>query len=320
MTNAIDPRRILTRHAANPILDPESYPGIHALFNPAPIQMPNGQTALLVSCILYGKREHSYRETRLATSKDGVRFELADESLFPDLGPQSPVHRFGGIIDCRVTKIGDDYFILSPQGTHEAGYAGCCTVMYRTRDFKEVEFVDVVALPFNRGSSLFPEQIDGKYWRLDRPGEGSMEGNIWLSRSPDLVHWGAHRPLLSSSYAIWNTAKIGPTPPIRVNQGWLVIMHGVDDEPCDGPHYAISAFLLDADDPTCVMGSMRSPLLIPREPYETNGHVDNVVFPCGVIVDVSKDELKLYYGAADTRVCLATGSLSEVVKACLEER
>jgi beta-1,4-mannooligosaccharide/beta-1,4-mannosyl-N-acetylglucosamine phosphorylase len=192
--------------------------------------------------------------------------------------------------------------------------------MYRTTDFKSIELVDVVALPFNRGSSLFPERLNGYFWRLDRPGEGAADGMIWVSRSPDLVHWGGFRPLLRNSYAIWNTGKVGPTPPIRVPEGWLVIMHGVDDEACDGPHYSISAFMLAADDPTRVIGKMGSPLLIPTEPYETNGHVDNVVFPCGALADLALDELRIYYGAADTRVCLACGSLSEVVAACLEEK
>jgi beta-1,4-mannooligosaccharide/beta-1,4-mannosyl-N-acetylglucosamine phosphorylase len=320
MTNANDPRRILVRHPAYPILDPEQFSGIHALFNPAPIRLPHDRLGLLVSCVVYGNPERSFRETRLAVSDDGIHFDLAERSLFGSKGGQSPVDGFGGAIDCRVTQIGEEYYILTPQGTRETGFAGCCTVMYRTRDFEAVDFVDVVALPFNRGSSLFPERIEGYYWRLDRPGEGDMRGNIWLARSPDLIHWGGFRPLLGASYAIWNTGKIGPTPPIRVPQGWLVLIHGVDDEPCDGPHYSIGALMLDKQDITCVLGRTQSPLLIPKEPYETNGNVDNVVFPCGALANLATDELSLYYGAADTRVCLATGSLSQVVQACLEGR
>lgn len=320
MNARLDPRRILSRHPANPLLDPRDYPGIQALFNPAPVRMPDGKIALLVSCILFDKPQWSFRETRLATSDDGVHFRLSDEPFIdPDRLPV-PINRYGGAIDCRVAKIEDDYYILSPQGTHEVSFAGCCTTMYRTRDFQSVEFVDVVALPFNRGSSLFSEKINGYYWRLDRPGEGDVKGTIWLSRSPDLVHWGGYRPLLAGGYGVWNSGKIGPTPPIRVPEGWLVLMHGMDGEACDGPRYAISAFLLAADDPSCIIGRMRSPLLSAEEPYETNGQVDNVVFPCGALADVERDELRLYYGAADTRVCLATGSLSAVVRSCMEER
>ena len=118
---------------------------------------------------------------------------------------------------------------------------------------------------------------------------------------------------------MWNTSKIGPTPPLRVPEGWLVIVHGVET-PCDGPHYYIGAILLDADNPRKVIGKTRSWLLAPEMPYETNGQVDNVVFPCGALADIARDEPRLYYGAANARVCLATGSLSQVVRACIEER
>ena len=124
--------------------------------------------------------------------------------------------------------------------------------------------------------------------------------------------------LLNPGYVRWGTQKIGPTPPIRTASGWLVIVHGVF-RPCDGPHYSIGAILLDLEDPCRVIGKTTSFLLTPEEPYETNGLVDNVVFPCGAIADERGDELHLYYGAADTCICLATGSLSAVIEACKQQ-
>ena len=315
--NAPDPRRILTRHPANPILTPEDHPGINTVFNPSPALLPNGETVLLVSCTTFDRKANSFRETRVARSADGVRFTLADRPLAQQRVLPGPFDRLGGIIDCRLTRVDDAWYFLSPQGTWEIGFEGVCTVMYRTRDFETAELVDVVALPDNRGVSLFPEKIGGYYWRLDRP--MARNGMIWLSRSPDLIHWGHHRPLLAPGYSIWNTTKIGPTPPIRVPEGWLVLLHGVDT-PCDGPHYYIGAMLLDADDPLKIVGKTRSYLLAPEAPCETNGQVDNVVFPCGAIARPECDELWLYYGAADTRVCLATGSLRAIVDACVNER
>lgn len=314
-----DPRALLTRHPANPILHPRDFPGVNTVFNPGPARY-RGKIILLVSCTTFGPRPgpaHGFRETRVAVSDDGVHFSMRDQPLVRHEALPDDVRGLGGVIDCRLTPIDDWFYFLTPQGAGHIGFAGCCTAMYRTRDFVEVEFVDIVALPFNRGSSLFPEKIAGYYWRLDRPGEGNQGGSIWISRSPDLIHWGHHRPLLAPGYAIWNVGKIGPTPPVRVDEGWLVIVHGVDTAPCDGPHYYIGAVLLDGDDPSIVRGKTQSYLLAPEMPYEANGQVDNVVFPCGALIDPHRDELLLYYGAADSCVGLARGSLSRVVQACL---
>jgi predicted GH43/DUF377 family glycosyl hydrolase len=311
-------RTLLTRHPANPILHPRQFPGVDAMFNPTALRH-EGKIVLFVSCTTYKGvgPGHGFRQTHIARSDDGIRFELSptvlvDHEKFPE-----PFRSLGGVIDCRVTKIDDWFYFLTPQGAMHMGFAGCCTVMYRTKNFVDVELVDIVALPFNRGSSLFPEKINGMYYKLDRPGEGNDKGTIWISSSPDLIHWGRFRPLLTAGYAIWNTTKIGPTVPIKTKSGWLVLVHGVDT-PCDGPHYSIGAILLDLNDPGNIIGLMNSPLLQPDEPYETNGRVDNVCFPCGALADEAKDELHLYYGAADTCVCLATGKLSDIVRACLE--
>lgn len=310
-----DPRTILQRHAANPILSACGRPGLNTLFNPSPALLDDGRTVLLVSCTTFAGKTNSFREMRVAWSDDGVRFTLDDHPLVRQSELPTPFDRLGGIIDCRLTRLGDWWYFLVPQGTWEIGFEGVCMVMYRTRDFRSAELVDIVSLPNNRGSSLFPEKLAGYYWRLDRPMTNDG-GSIWLSRSPDLLHWGHHRPLLAAGYSLWNTKKIGPTPPLRVPEGWLVLIHGVD-QPCDGTHYYIGAMLLDAADPSRILGKTQSWLLAPEAPYETKGQVDNVVFPCGALV--KGDELWLYYGAADTCVGLATGSVHAVVKACLSQ-
>ncbi len=312
----MDPRTILQRHAASPILTAAPYPGVCTVFNPAPF-IRDGQVNLLVSITRNRREPGSFRETRLATSPDGIRFTMADRPLIDQRVLPEPFRSLGGPIDCRLTRIGDDFYLLFPQGTWEIDFSHCCTVMYRTRDFQTIELVDIVALPFNRGSSLFPEKIEDCYYRLDRPGEGDQRGCIWISSSPDLIHWGRHRPLLAPGYAPWNTQKIGPTPPLRVREGWLVITHGVDT-PDNSLHYYIGAMLLDANDPARVLGKTHSYLLAPEAPYERSGAVNNVVFPCGALAFEDRDELHLYYGAADTAIALATGRLSAVVKACLE--
>ena len=124
--------------------------------------------------------------------------------------------------------------------------------------------------------------------------------------------------MLAAGYTTWAWHKIGPTPPIRTDRGWLEILHGVTSS-CAGARYLIGAALLDLADPAKVVGKTRSYLLAPLAPYEQNGRVPNVVFPCGAIADHEQDRLRVYYGAADTSVCLATGSIREIVDACLRE-
>jgi predicted GH43/DUF377 family glycosyl hydrolase len=311
----VDPRSILTRHPGNPLIRPEQHLGLVACFNPSPFLI-DGRIGLLVSTTRIDQA-HNFRETYLATSEDGIGFEMSSEPLLDRSIVADPrVRAMGGMIDSRVTKIDDWYYIISPQGTWEVGHAGCCGVMYRTKDFKRLEFVEVLTLPWQRGCSLFPEKIKGKYWKLDRPGEGDLRSGIWISSSPDLIHWGCYRPLLAPGYSIWNGLKIGPTPPLRVPEGWLVIIHGMD-KPDGSLHYYIGAMLLDAEDPGKILGKTRSYLLAPDAPYEALGQVNNVVFPTGALAFPEEDKIFIYYGAADTRVCLATGSLREVIDACI---
>jgi len=183
--------------------------------------------------------------------------------------------------------------------------------------------MEVISLPDNRVPCLFPERINGKYMRLDRPyrvGPNNFHymGNMWVSSSPDLIHWGCHRPLLKPGYAPWTRTKIGPVPPIKTDRGWLVIVHGVSQS-CAGHRYCLGAILLDLEDPTRIIGKTLSSILEPCEPHETMGVVPNVVFACGALADPEKDEIRVYFGGADTTISLATGSLNELLEACIQE-
>jgi len=310
-----DASRIMKRYEGNPVIDPKDYPGVFQIFNPGVAEY-QGKIILLASMVYFKGGGCANGVTKVAESEDGIHFKIRDE-VFIDLQtrgfPYDIVSRH--VIDNRVSQIGDTYYILTPVGLH--GWSGPATVLGKTKDFKTYEPMEVVAEPHSRGNSLFPEKIKGKYYRLDRPAYGAG-GEIWLSSSPDLIHWGCFRPVLRPSYAYWNTSKIGPTPPIKTDQGWLEIVHGVVS-PCGGTYYSIGAVMLDLEEPWKVIGKTMGYLLRPEEDYETHGVVDNVVFPCGALADKKKDLLTLYYGAADTRICLATGKLSEVIEACMKE-
>lgn len=311
---------ILKRHSENPLITPKDFPGAEGICNCGQT-MYQEKTILLVSVF---HRSGHYRgrpgtTTHVAESIDGVHFKISPEPFLqtPDEEPYRTLDRQP--IDVRITKIEDTYYIVHPGG----GPWGCIGLLGKTKDFKKHEYIEVIALPDNRVPCLFPERINGKYFRVDRPYRVLSDnlhklGNLWISSSPDLIHWGCHRPLLRAENATgWGGVKIGPTPPMKTAAGWLMITHGVGQS-CSGHRYRIGAVLLDLNDPVKILGMTKSHILAPEELYEQCGRVPNTVFPCGAIPDYDKDQIRLYYGASDTYIGLAIGSLSRLIDACLK--
>ena len=153
---------------------------------------------------------------------------------------------------------------------------------------------------------------------LSRPSDNGHTpfGDIFLSRSPDLVHWGRHRHVMAPVRDDngWESTKIGAGPaPIETSEGWLLIYHGVVTT-CNGFLYSAGAALLDLDEPWKVIARADPYLMTPSMNYECVGNVPNVVFPCGALVDGNSGRLALYYGAADTVVGLAFGHVAEIVQ------
>lgn len=314
-----DATRILKRYENNPILHVKDYPGIAQLYNPSPVKFGD-ETILLVSVVEHAATKGYGRDvgqTRIARSKDGVNFVLEDknfvwldENIFPN-------HLYHHFIDNRVTKIEDTYYIITP--VMVKGYDSPVGLLGKTKDFISYEPIEIITAPKNRGASLFPEKINGKYYKLDRPGGGKGENcDIWISASEDLIHWGEFKPVLAHGYRFWNVTKIGPTPPIKTDKGWLTIMHGVFS-PAGGTTYYLGAILLDLEEPWKVIGKTNSYILAPEEEYELHGNCDNTVFACGALADEEKDEITVYYGACDNYICMAKGSLSELVDACIKQ-
>ena len=115
------------------------------------------------------------------------------------------------------------------------------------------------------------------------------------------------------SGAWWDSLRIGIGPPlIKTERGWLLIYHGVK-ETVAGALYRVGAALLDLEEPTRVIGRSPNWILGPSELYERTGDVPNAVFPCGLTHDASSGQLRLYYGAADTSICVATATLDDVL-------
>ncbi len=220
-----------------------------------------------------------------------------------------------GIEDPRITKIDDIYYITY---TCYSRYA-CCVGLARTTDFRTFERMGVISLPDNKDVVLFPEKIGGRYARLDRPltvvGE---RGDIWISYSPDLLHWGDPRPVMEPRKGRWDSKKIGAgAPPIKTEQGWLEIYHGVR-ETASGALYRLGVVLLDLEDPSQVIGRAAEAILSPIATEDFLGNVMNVVFTCGAILE-DDGEVKIYYGAADQVMCLATARVDDLIALCLKE-
>lgn len=300
--------KFLRRHEGNPVIKPSMLAGAEAMMNGCPFLF-NGKIMILQPVIFTGRE---FPQMHLCESDDGISFRINPEPFIKFTDDQaSPLfHVDRWLIDPRVTQIGDTYYIMRPGDS----YLGTVAILGRTKDWKTYEHMEIVSLPMNRVPCLFPEKIGGEYVRIDRP-SGRNEGNLWISRSPDLIYWGKHRHL-QNPWAHWNRKKIGPCVPIRTDIGWLVLTHGVNDS-CAGSRYSLTAIMLDLENPEIVIGKMNSWILTPETDYEFNGNVPNVVFACAAIPDFAKDELKVYYGATDTYMCLATGSISEIMKACM---
>jgi predicted GH43/DUF377 family glycosyl hydrolase len=126
--------------------------------------------------------------------------------------------------------------------------------------------------------------------------------------SDSLHHWSNPQVILRPS-EMWESVKIGNCgSPIETEAGWLVITHGV------GPmrKYCIGAALLDLDDPTKVIGRLRTPLLSP-EGNEREGYVPNVVYSCGSLLHGR--DLILPFAMSDTATAIATVSLDDLLGA-----
>lgn len=322
---------IMHRYSKEPLIRKEDFPvPAKQIFNCAQT-MYHGKTVLLIAAV-YDMPNDEWEKNwpdgtgiHVAMSEDGIHFDIDSEPLFKrEFYKDFPEMKFDSwVIDPRMTKIDDTYYIIRPVQLN-CPQAGPAAVLYKTKDFKNVEFVECIALPSNRVPCLFPEKINGEYIKIDRPynypemAEPSHDlddttvAGMWISYSPNMIYWGKYRPLLYPPMSYANF-KIGPTPPIKTKDGWLVIIHGVwkeNREFC----YSLGAILLDLENPEKVIGVLDKPILVPQEDYELYGVSDNTIFACGAIADEEKDQIKIYYGAADTCIGLAIGSISEMLE------
>jgi predicted GH43/DUF377 family glycosyl hydrolase len=244
----------------------------------------------------------------VAFSRDGLKIDSFGEQAFLPAGRYETF----GVEDPRITRIGDRlYFTYVAVSEH-----GVATSLASTADFKSFERHGIIFCPENKDVMLFPEKIDGQYAALHRPSAQApfSRPEIWIARSPDLIHWGNHRRLLGSEVA-WATAKIGGgTPPIRTDRGWLTLFHG-HAKPDTGEgvgQYAAATLLLDLKQPERVVGLSPQPVMVAEDAFEQSGFLPDIVFPTGLVR--RGNHVLVFYGAADTATGVAQYRLKDLAE------
>ncbi len=222
-----------------------------------------------------------------------------------------------GIEDPRITFVPElkKYAVVYTAYTRH----GPAVALALTEDFHHYERMGVIMQPEDKDAALLPRRIDGRWALIHRPAN-PLAAHIWISYSTDLQHWGSHKLMLEARLGgWWDANKIGLScPPIETPEGWLVIYHGVKQNAA-GAIYRLGLALFDLNAPEVCLKRGDEWVFAPQEPYEKTGDVDNVVFPCGYTLGADGDILNLYYGAADTCIAMATGSVRALL-AWLKER
>jgi len=301
--------QLITRCEHNPILTRDDIPYPVETVHNAGVVKFNGRYIMLFRSHLATGRSI----IGLAESEDGFNFKPRPEPfLVPSNEPPFRQYEQYGVEDPRITPLEGAYYITysaySPHGVR-IGLA-------RTTDFQSVERVAFITQADYRNAVLFPEKINDLYVRLDRPHSSITPWSIWISYSPDLLHWGGSKIVIKPVSYHWDEMKIGPgAVPIRTDKGWLNIYHGAF-QTMAGAVYRLGVALHKLDDPADVLGVADRWILEPQDPCERVGYVPNVVFTCGAVPE-NDGTLKLYWGAADTVVCAGTAVIDELVELCL---
>jgi len=299
------PSPLFDRYEGNPVLSPKDWPyPANAVFNPAAAQV-NRETLLLVRV----EDMEGFSHLTIARSADGKTDWQIDKqpTLVPDV---SAKERSFGIEDPRIVWLEDRREYAITYVSFSEG--GPLVSLMLTPDFQEFYRLGPIVPPEDKDACLFPRRFDGRYALIHRPIIRG-EAHIWLAFSPDLRHWGDHEMLLPTREGQWDCHRVGlGTQPIETPEGWLIIYHGV--RVTGGRSiYRVGLALLDLDNPRRILRRSDVWVFGPAEDYELVGDAPHVTFPTGAILDKESNELRVYYGAADTTVALTTAQMDKLV-------
>jgi len=300
---------IIRRYEKNPILTKRDIPYPVETVHNAGMTMYDGQYIMLFRSHLRNGRSL----IGLAQSKDGYSFTARSEPFLVPAGEGAfAEYEEFGVEDPRICAIDGEYLITySAYSRH-----GVRIALARTGDFINLERVALITQADTRNFVIFPEKINGEYVCLNRPHSKISPWSIWISYSPDLIYWGKSKVVMKPVPYHWDEMKIGPgATPIKTDQGWLHIYHGVF-ETMDGAIYRLGVALHDLHDPAQILGVADEWILQPEDSWEVTGYVHNVVFTCGAVPE-GDGTVKIYWGGADTVMCVGTATISDLVDLCL---
>jgi len=299
-------KEIFRRSEFNPILTIDKLPiDAHAVLNPGAAEH-DGEVVLLLRIEEFSGKSSIYA----ARSKNGVTDWKIDLKPLLKHGEHGLRYEEWGCEDARVTFIPElsrwyiTYTAYSP--------AGAAVGLAWTEDFVHAERIGLIFSPNNKDAVLFPERFQGRWAVLHRPEAGGGLENIWIAYSKDFIYWGEpHVVLLEGIGPAWNAVKVGSgPPPIEVAAGWLLIYHGAKYY-AGSLVYSAGAVILDRHRPYRVVAKADHSIFSSMASYEQMGLVPNTVFPTGIVK--RGEELWMYYGAADTSICLAIARIDDIL-------
>lgn len=302
---------IVKRYEKNPILTKHDVPYPVVTVHNAGVVKTDGHYLMIFRSHLYNGRSI----LGLAESSDGYLFKVRPEPFMtPAQKDIFAEYEEYGVEDPRICKIDRDFVITySAYSRH-----GVRVALAKTRDFKAVERIALITQADQRNVVLFPEKFDGRFVRLDRPHTENNPWSIWISYSPDLIHWGDSKVIVKPEVYHWDEMKIGPgATPFKTDKGWLQIYHGVF-RTMDGSVCRLGAILHDLNDPSRILGVADEWILEPEDLWEVTGYVHNVVFTCGAIPE-EDGTVKIYWGGADKVMCVGTACVSDLADLCLKK-
>jgi predicted GH43/DUF377 family glycosyl hydrolase len=300
---------VVNRYEKNPILTRHDIPYPVSTVHNAGVVKHNGRYVMLFRSHLLNGR----CVIGLAESEDGYSFTVNPEPfLVPAKQGVFAEYEEYGVEDLRICAMDDEYLLTySAYSRH-----GVRIALARTTDFIRVERIALISQADMRNVVIFPQKFDGRYARLDRPHSEISPWSIYISYSPDLIHWGNSKVVMKPVTYHWDELKIGPgATPFRTDKGWLHIYHGVY-RTMAGAVYRLGAALHDLDDPSRVIGISDDWILEPEDLWELTGYVPNVVFTCGAVPE-EDGTVKIYWGGADTVMCVGSAQIRDLVEICL---
>ena len=303
---------IVKRYKHNPILTKDDIPyQVETVHNAGVVKHNNKYIMLFRS-----HRRNGRSIIGIAESKDGFSFVPREEPFMePSTEGIFAEYETFGVEDPRITFLEGKYYITYSAYSKHGVRIGLAST---NGDFQNVKRVALITQADYRNTVIFPEKINGKYVKLDRPHSDISPWAIWISYSPDLRYWGDSRVVMKPVSYHWDEMKIGPgAPPIKTPRGWLSIYHGVFPT-MDGSIYRLGVALHDLKDPSNILGVSDQWILQPEDPWEITGYVHNVVFTCGAVPE-DDGTVKIYWGGADTVMCVGTAIIKDLVDLCLND-